>query len=103
MFHDKSYLFHFISAGIVPQDDVLDLYSLSDIERAMCLLNSISAPLKNGENQNFYKMLEILQAHGNPQAQQLAEDIQESVRRQDTVVKSKTTGTITSSIEGTAM
>ena len=78
------------------------MYSLSDIERAMCLLKNISAPLENGEKQNFYKMLEILQAHGNPQAQQLAEDIQASVRREDTVVKGKTTGTITSSIEGIA-
>ena len=68
----------------------------------MCLLENISAPLENGEKQNFYKMLKILQAHGNPQAQQLAEGIKASVRREDTVVKGNT-GTIPGSIECIAM
>ena len=100
MFHDKSYLFYFALAGIVSQDDVPHMCSLPDIERPMCLLKNISVPLENDEKQNFYKMLEILQAHGNLQAQQLAEDIQASVRREDPVVRSKTTRTITSSIKG---
>lgn len=94
-FHDQSYLFHFVSAGIIPSDNANQMYSLPDVDRAMCLLNSISAPLECSEKQNFYRMLEILQAHGNIQAKQLAEDINTCVRGQDPIIKSKTTGTAT--------
>ena len=100
VFHDKNYLFHFIPAGIVPQDDVLHMYSLSDIDRAMCLLNNVSAPLECGEKQNFYKMLEIMQTHGNVHTQELVEDIKASVREKDPLVKSKTTGTDSTVSEG---
>ena len=95
VFHDKSYLFHFVFAGIIRPDDANQMDSLSDIDRAICLLSNISAPLECGEKQNFYKMLEILQAHDNIHAQQLAEDINTCVRGQDPIVKSKSTGTAT--------
>ena len=94
-FHDKNYLFDFVSAGIIPSDNANQMYSLPDVDRAMCLLNSISAPLECGEKQNFYKMLEMLQAHDNIHAQQLAKDINTCVRGQDPIVKSKSTGTAT--------
>ena len=101
VFHDKNYLFHFIPAGIVPQDDVLHMYSLSDVDRAMCLLNNVSVPLECGEKQNFYKMLEIMQTNGNVHTQQLVEDIRASVRGEDPVVKSKTIGSATTVNKGT--
>ena len=97
VFHDKNYLFHFVLAGIVAQDDVVHMCSLSDIDRAMCLLSNVSAPLESGEKQNFYKMLEIVQTHGNVQ---LVEDIKASVREKDPLVKSKTTGTDSTISEG---
>ena len=100
VFHDKNYLFHFVLAGIVSQDYVLHMYSLTDIDRVMCLLENVSAPLESGEKQNFYKMLEIMQTHGNLHAQQLVEDIKACIRREDPVVKNKTTEAIASSIEG---
>ena len=100
-FHDINYLFHFIPAGIVPREDVLHMNSLSDIDRAMCLLNNVSAPFECGEKQNFYKMLEIMQTHGNVHTQQLVEDIKASVRGQDPVVKSKTIGSAKTVNEGT--
>ena len=100
MFHAKNYLFHFVSAGIVPPDSASQMDSLPDIDRAVCILTNISTPLECGEKQSFYKMLEIMQAHGNIHAQELAEDIKASVRVEDPVVKSKTTGTAATVIEG---
>ena len=100
VFHDKNYLFHFVSAGIIPPDSASQMYTLSDVDRAVCILTNISTPLECGEKQSFYKMLEIMQAHGNINAQRLAEDIKVSVRGEDPVVKSKTTGTAVSSNEG---
>ena len=100
VFHDKNYLFHFVLAGIVAQDDVVHMCSLSDIDRAMCLLSNVSAPLECGEKQNFYKMLEIMQTNGNVHTQQLVEDIKASVREKDPLVKSKTIGTDSTVSEG---
>ena len=99
VFHDKSYLFHFVSAGIIPPDNASQINNLPDNERAICILKSISAPLECGEKQNFKKMLKIMQDHGNLYAQQLAKDVNTCVMGQDPVVKSKTIET-TTVIEG---
>ena len=55
------------------------MYSLPDYERAMCLLKNISAPLECGEKLSFDKMLEIMEIHGKPYAQQLVENMKEFV------------------------
>ena len=53
---------------------------MADDDRATSLLKHISAPLECGEKQSFYKMLEIMQVHGNLHAQQLGENIKAFVR-----------------------
>ena len=103
VFHDKKYLFHFVSAGIIPSDNADQMYNLPDIDRAVCLLNSVLTPIECGEKQNFYKMLEIIEDHGNIHTKQLAEGIKASVRREDPVIKSKTTGTATTVSKGTCI
>ena len=80
MFHDKNYLAHFVSAGIISPNDVDDMFKLPSNDRAVSLLKNISAALQCGEKQSFYKMLEIMQAHGNLPAQQLADHIKVFVR-----------------------
>lgn len=72
--------------------------NLSGSDRALRLLKNILAPLESGEKQSFYKMLEIMQAHGNLHAQQLAESIKAFVRGLDPVVNSEAIATPT---EGT--
>ena len=99
VFHDKNYLAHFVSAGIISPNDVDDLSKLSNNERAMVLLRNISASLEFGEKQSFYKMLEIMQAHGNLFAQQLADHIKVFVRGEDPAVVSMSTEV--APIEGT--
>ena len=103
VFHDKSYLVHFVPAGMISPNDVDEMYSLSNSDRAVRLLKNISAPLECGENekQSFYKMLDILQAYGNLHAKQLAESIKAFVRGVDPIVRSENTGTFATSIEGT--
>ena len=86
VFHDRNYTVHFVSAGIISPKDVDDMYMLSDNDRAKSLLKNISASLQCGEKQGFYKMLEILQVHGNFSAQQLADDIKVFVRGEDPAV-----------------
>ena len=101
VFHDKSYLVHFVPAGIILPNDVDEMSILSNSDRAVRLLKNISAPLECGEKQGFYKMLDILQAHGNLHAKQLAESIKAFVRGVDPVVRSDNTRAIAISIEGT--
>ena len=86
VFHDKNYLAHFVTAGIISPNDVHDMSKLPDNDRAMSLLKNISGPLEYGEKQGFYKMLEIMQAHGNLFAQQLAGNINMLVRGVDPAV-----------------
>lgn len=75
VFNDKNYLHHFVPAKIVLPSDVQHMFSLPDSDRAVYLLNKISAPLECGETECFYKMLEIMQEHGNGHAQKLAENM----------------------------
>ena len=84
VFHDKNYLAHFVTAGIISPNDVDEFSKLSDNDRAMSLLKYISAPLECGNKQSFYNMLEIMQTHGKHHAQQLAENIKTVVRGVDT-------------------
>ena len=86
VFHDKNYLIHFVPAGIISPNDVHHMSKMSDNDRAASLLKNISAPLECGEKQTFYKMLEIMQAHGNLFAQQLVRNIKMVVRGVDPAV-----------------
>ena len=97
VFCDRNYLSHFVPAGIISPNDVHDMSNLSDNDRAMRLLKNILAPLECGENQSFYKMLEIMQTYGNLHAKQLAGNITLSVRGINPVVQNQ----ITMTIEGT--
>ena len=83
VFYDKRYLAHFVCAEIILPNDVHYMSNLSDSDRAMNLLSYISTPLEYDEKQNFYKMLEMMQSHGNNHAQQLAEIITAFVRGVD--------------------
>ena len=91
VFDDRNYLAHFVSAGIISPNDVGDVSKLPNNDRAMALLNKISASLKFGEKQSFYDMLEIMQAHGNHFAQQLADQLKVLVKSGDSAIVS--TGT----------
>ena len=99
VFHDKSYLAHFVSAGMISPNNVDDMSKLPNNDRAMVLLKNISASLEFGEKQSFYKMLEIMQARGNLLAQQLADHIKVFVRGGNPAVAMDTT--VTTLTEGT--
>ena len=86
VFHDKSYPSHFVLARIISPDDVHDMSNLLDNDRAVQLLKNISGPLKCGEKQSFYKMLEIMEIYGEHHVQQLAENIKAFVESAETVV-----------------
>ena len=101
VFHDKGYLVHFVPAGIISPNDVDEMSILSNSDRAVRLLKNISAPLECGEKQGFYKMLDILQAHGNLNAKQLVESIKAFIKGVHSVVRGENTGTVAASIEGT--
>ena len=83
VFQDKNYLIHFVPTKIISPSDAHYMYNLSDIDRAMCLLKNISAPLECGEKQSFHKMLEIMQIHGKSYAQSLAENMKKFVSGKD--------------------
>ena len=100
VFHDKSYLSHFVPAGIILVNDVHHMSDLPDNDRAICLLKNISTPLERNEKQNFYKMLEIMQEHGNLHAQQLADNMKAFVTGMDTLVIIKSTKAVATSSEG---
>ena len=100
VFHDKNYLSHFVPAGIISPSDVHHMSTLPDNDRAMCLLKNISAPLECGENQSFYKMLEIMKTYGSLYVKQLAEDITLFLKGINPVAKNETTST---AIEGMFM
>ena len=79
IFHDKDYLPYLVTAGIISSDNVHYLSSLSARDRAMRLLEYISDSLKGGGKRCFYRMLDIMQTHGNLHAQDLAEDIKKAI------------------------
>ena len=75
VFRSKDYLPHLVTAGIVSPDSVHHLSNMSNRDRAMRVLEYISDSLDGGEKECFYRMLKILEDHGNLHAQNLAEDI----------------------------
>ena len=93
VFSDKKYLAHFVSAGLISPNDVPHMSDLPDSDRTVHLLKNISAPLGCDEKQGFYKMLEIMEIHGNDHAQQLAQNIKAFVRGVDPVVTSESAKT----------
>ena len=86
--HDKSYIPHLVSARIISLNDVHHMSNLPDNERAVCILKIISDPLESGENQNFYRMLEVIQDHGNCDAQKLVEDVKTLIASKDYNIRS---------------
>ena len=88
---DKRFTPHFVSAKIISLNDVRHISNLPDNQRATCLLKSISGPIENGDTQNFYKLLEIMRDHGNPDAQKLVEDIKAFIGRNDPSIRSTET------------
>ena len=74
--------------------------TLPDNDKAICILNNISASLESDEKQSFYKMLEIMKEHGNLHAQQLAENMKAFVSGVDPVVIVENTEAVVMSIEG---
>ena len=66
---------HFISASIITVDHIS---SKSDYERAEILLKRIFDELKTGHTQSFYRMLEIMKAHGSESLIELADKITQS-------------------------
>ena len=86
--HDKSYIPHLVSARIISLNDVHHTSNLPDNERAVCILKIISDPLESGESQNFYRMLEVIQDHGNYDAQKLVEDVKTLIASKDYNIRS---------------
>ena len=75
MFYDANYLSHFVRDRIILARDVDHITSLPGRDRAVCVLNNITASLEGGNTQSFYKMLEIMQSYGTLHAQEVANDI----------------------------
>ena len=80
VFQSKSCLPPFVSEDIISLDDLHQMYSLSDDDRAMSILQTILIPLEDGEKHPFDTMLQIMQTNGNLDAQQLSKDIEAFVR-----------------------
>ena len=66
----------------------------------MCILNNISASLEFDDEQSFYKMLEIMQDHGNLHARQLAENMKAFIKGIDPIVIIENTEVVVASIGG---
>ena len=95
VFRNKDYLPHLVTAGVVSPDSIHHLSSLSNRDRAMRLLEFISDSLEGGGKGCFYRMLEIMQEHGNLHAQNVAEEINKTiVSGVDSVAKTYTLGFI---------
>lgn len=95
VFNDRSYLHHFVPCKIVSPSDVQHMYNLPDNDRAVYLLNKISAPLECGEKQCFSNMLDVMMTHGNLHAQTLAENMKaiiEKCRKEHTNTPKDTRG-----------
>jgi len=72
---DKRYLHHFVTAEIISPDKVYYLSNMSDNDRAIRVLKSISDPLIHGQNECFNSMLEIMKEHGNLPAKEVAKNL----------------------------
>ena len=95
VFRNKDYLPHLVTAEIVAPDSVHYLSSLSNRDRAMRLLEYISDSLEGGGKECFYRMLEIMQEHGNLHAQNVAEEINKTIASGvNSVTKTYTLGSI---------
>ena len=79
IFHDKDYLPHLVTAGIILPDSTHHLSSLSGRDRVICLLEYITDSLKGGGKECFCRMLDIMQEHGNLHAQNVAEEIKKAI------------------------
>lgn len=88
---DKSYVPHFVPTTIISLNDVHRMSTVSDNERAVCILKNISHPLECGDNQKFYRMLEVIHDHGNSHAQELVEDIKALIGSKGHDIKSTET------------
>ena len=75
VFQTNTFAPHFVSAHIITMNEHHDICTLQPKDSIVRLLRSISAPLESGQTGNFYKMLEIMQNHGNVHARSLAEKI----------------------------
>lgn len=95
---DKSYIPHFVSAKVISLSDVHHTSNLPDNERALKILKKTSGLLECGENQNFYRILKVLQDHDNPYAQKLVEDIKVFIERKDP--STRNTGTAATPTKG---
>ena len=95
VFCDKNYIPHFVPTKIISPSDVHHMSNMPDNDRSVCLLKNISDPLECGESQNFYQMLEVMEAHGNLQVQQLVENIKAFLKGVDPAVISKGNYTVT--------
>ena len=69
---------HFVTNNIITisdQDEIIKIAATSRKAAVIMLLNTISLPLGTGYTTSFYKMLEIMQQHGNDAAQHLSGEI----------------------------
>jgi len=74
---------HFVTSNIITisdQDEIIKTATTSRKAAVIMLLNTISLPLSTGYTTSFYKMLEIIQQHGNDAAQYLAGEILAKVK-----------------------
>ena len=79
VFRNKDYLPHLVIAGIIAPDSIHHLSSLSNRDRAMRVLECLSDSLEGGEIVHFYKMLDVMQEHGNLHARNVAEEINKAI------------------------
>ena len=95
VFCNKDYLPHLVTAGVVSPDSIHHLCSLSNRDRAMRLLEFISDSLEGGEKGCFYRMLDIMQEHGNFHEQNVAVEINKAlVSGVDSFAKTYSLGSI---------
>ena len=95
VFRNKDYLPYLVSAGIVSPDSIHHMSSMSTRDRVMRLLEFVSDSLEGGEKSCFYRMLDIMQEHGNLHAQNLAEEINKTIASGvDSVAKTYSLGSI---------
>jgi len=76
VFRTNTLAAHFVSARIITMTDHDEICSLSPTYGGLRLLRNVSAPLETGNTRNFYKMLDIMQNHGNSHAKTLVRSIQ---------------------------
>ena len=79
VFRNKDYLPHLVTARVVSPDNIHHLSSLSNRDRALRLLEYILYSIEGGEIGCFYRMLEVMQEHGNLHAQNVAEEINKAI------------------------